>query len=716
MLPSTLGFRRSTVSERFGRSAIVAVLLLIVQMSLSGVPPSEAVEQFHILSRWPGSTPEHYYWDGSQWRGWNVIGGKQITSPPGVTSSQGQLQLFAVGTDSHVYQARWDGTSWNGWFDLNCCFANVAATDYSGYLIVVAQGTDNHLYLSYFDPRVNQWFGWYDLASNVFGRPAVTSYNGQLHIFVIAGDNNYYQYFYDGQRFNGFFKVGGPFAAGPAAAVYHGQLYVFGPGNDGNLYHEFFDGQQWNGFFNDNAPAGTTIEGSVGAATYGSDLLLAVVRGQNGSLYVRVFGGNFGTVFYGPLGQALSGPGATNHQGAGNPGGPNHPPTLSSVQASRLVHSFGRDDSFRSEGLTGRPGVNALQALLAPATGVTLTNTALVTAASALADCCTLLVAEGAADPDGNPVVFHWQAVTGTFYSTGSANSGGFPFGAKITDILVYNRNSVFWEAPSIGFPVLFWNLMGGLTNVGVKVTDVPTTGQPLSSDTKFVALEWDRTIHLDGVTVTTSRRLPSNDPHHPGGIELQFLPVIKGNSANPGGLPVTLRIECNNRVSDVVDGVAGAPAICQYDADQENQQVTITAIATVGGNFIFPPTGSALDLHRSRGCTYGTTTPITIKLSTNACNDTVVAGGDTPETHIVEMGQSHGTFQFDWETYTIADRIVVTYQGNTLFDTGCVGANGIEHLTYSGSSTSVTVQVFPNCNGGTTGTQWTFTVHCPTP
>lgn len=700
----------------FAAWVLIALVALASQFPLMMASQAEAVEQLHILSRWPGDVPEHYYWDGTQWQGWNVIGGKKITSPPGVTSSQGQVQLFAVGQDSHIYQAVWNGSSWNGWFDFTCCFATVAAADYFGYLIVVAQGTDNGLYLAYFDPTANKWNGWFSLASNVFGRPAVTTYNGQLHIFVVAGDDNYYQYFYDGQKWNGFFNIGGPFASGPAATAYHSQLHVFGPGFDGNLYEEYFDGQKWIGFFNQGAPSGTTIEGSVGATTYGSDLLLAVVRGANFSLYIRVFGGNYGNQFFGPLGQAVGGPGATNHQSGG--GGTNHPPTLGSVMATRLVHSFGRDDSLRSEGLKGRPGVNALEPLLAPAI-ITLTGTPnpIVTAAAALADCCTLLVAEGASDPDGNPVVFNWQAVTGTFYSTGSAGSGGFPFGAKITDVSVYTRNSVFWEAPSIGFPVLFWNLMGGLTNVGVKVTDVPSSGPPLSSDTKFVALEWDRTIHLE-LSFSSSRRLPANDPHYPNGIELKLLATITGNSANLGGQPgATIRVECGNRDNTVKDVpfVAGVPIDCQYRADEENSQVTITAVVTGGGGFISPPTGPGLDRWRSRGCTVGTTDTEQVKVKVTACNDQVFAGSDTPETHVVEMGKTGGTFQFDWETFSQEDRIVVTYEGRTLFDTGCVGAHGTEHLTYSGSSTNVTVQVFPNCKGGT-GTAWNFKVYCPTP
>lgn len=94
-------------------------------------------------------------------------------------------------------------------------------------------------------------------------------------------------------------------------------------------------------------------------------------------------------------------------------------------------------------------------------------------------------------------------------------------------------------------------------------------------------------------------------------------------------------------------------------------------------------------------------------------CSSTQNAGGDTPDTRTIELGKSAGTFNFTYETYSQQDRILVRYQGNTLFDTGCVGANGTKTLTYSGSATQITVQVIPNCAGGS-GTAWNYSVACP--
>src|SRR5262249_45486254 len=183
--------------------------------------------------------------------------------------------------------------------------------------------------------------------------------------------------------------------------------------------------------------------------------------------------------------------------------------------------------------------------------------------------------------------------------------------------------SGVLWEAPVMGLAIVCWKLMGGLSKVGVHVTDVPTSGQPLSSPTQFLALEWGRTVHLD-VTYVTSQRLAMNDPNYPNGIEMEFLATPQGNF-DPGGLPITIRFECGGR-DDLVreqPPVPGVPFRCHYHSDEEGSQITVTAVATVGGGFISPPDGPGLDRWKSLGCTVGSTDTELVKLPTVvACND----------------------------------------------------------------------------------------------
>lgn len=99
-------------------------------------------------------------------------------------------------------------------------------------------------------------------------------------------------------------------------------------------------------------------------------------------------------------------------------------------------------------------------------------------------------------------------------------------------------------------------------------------------------------------------------------------------------------------------------------------------------------------------------------------CGNVTEAGGDEPEGHEHELGLTRGEFIFSYETYSIKDHMVVVYEGNTLFDTGCVGTQGYQSATiqYEGSSHKVWVHVLPNCEGDTTGTAWEYQITCPEP
>lgn len=89
------------------------------------------------------------------------------------------------------------------------------------------------------------------------------------------------------------------------------------------------------------------------------------------------------------------------------------------------------------------------------------------------------------------------------------------------------------------------------------------------------------------------------------------------------------------------------------------------------------------------------------------------IQGGDTPEQHKIDLGSTKGTFQFDYDTYSIKDKIEILYEGQKIFDTGCVGKSESQSLKYEGTTSKIDVIVSPNCSGQS-GTQWNFAVHCP--
>jgi len=120
-----------------------------------------------------------------------------------------------------------------------------------------------------------------------------------------------------------------------------------------------------------------------------------------------------------------------------------------------------------------------------------------IAARASLPSSTSLVVAEGASDPDGgpNPLRYEWRRppVGATLYSTGSQGSA-YVAGAVIKNLSQYNRNSVIYEAPDIQWPVLDSNTsIGGLQNVQARVSDGDKT-----SPWRFHPLQYDRKVQLD--------------------------------------------------------------------------------------------------------------------------------------------------------------------------------------------------------------------------
>jgi hypothetical protein len=115
-------------------------------------------------------------------------------------------------------------------------------------------------------------------------------------------------------------------------------------------------------------------------------------------------------------------------------------------------------------------------------------------------------------------------------------------------------------------------------------------------------------------------------------------------------------------------------------------------------------------------------------------CNSTLHSGANSPSSFEIEMGQNEGSTRLYMNTYTVPDNIQVYYEGKAIRGTGCFGTatlagcqstpwgivccegNGWCSIPVAygpGNSTSLVVEVEPNCSG-TPDTQWEFRLACP--
>jgi hypothetical protein len=112
--------------------------------------------------------------------------------------------------------------------------------------------------------------------------------------------------------------------------------------------------------------------------------------------------------------------------------------------------------------------------------------------------------------------------------------------------------------------------------------------------------------------------------------------------------------------------------------------------------------------------CHTVTTTRRPRQPSPDECNGVVHAGENTPEVHHIKLGKTSGTLTMYFQLYDVPDRILVSYEGRLLWDTGCTGGTATGPIgSYSGRSDILDVHVFPNC-AGAINTAWEFKVFCP--
>jgi len=139
---------------------------------------------------------------------------------------------------------------------------------------------------------------------------------------------------------------------------------------------------------------------------------------------------------------------------------------------------------------------------------------------------------------------------------------------------------------------------------------------------------------------------------------------------------------------------------------DVLNVAVGILDAANTGNN-------SFLTSFANSGSSGSSSSQQTVRHQSN-CNDQQQAGGDAAEVHTIDLGQSSGSFVFDYNVYSVKDQIIVAQGNRTIYNTGCVSGSKSVTLKLSGYGNRVTVRVNPNCSSSTSGTKWNFTVHCP--
>jgi len=81
------------------------------------------------------------------WHDWQDLGGVIIGAPAAASWQSGRLDVFARGTNNHMYHKWWDG-QWHDWQDLGGVIIGAPAAVSWGpnRIDCFAAGTNNHMY------------------------------------------------------------------------------------------------------------------------------------------------------------------------------------------------------------------------------------------------------------------------------------------------------------------------------------------------------------------------------------------------------------------------------------------------------------------------------------------------------------------------------------------------------------------------------------------
>ena len=247
------------------------------------------------------------------------------------------------------------------------------------------------------------------------------------------------------------------------------------------------------------------------------------------------------------------------------------------------------------------------------------------------------------------------------------------------------NCDPAAWTATATNAPFVTLNPASGSGNGSVTLNIAANTGGPRNG-----------TITIANQTITVTQN---------AACIFSISPSSLTAPATGAALSVSVAVGPAGCAPATWTASSGASFITVSPANGTgNGSVTLTVSANTGGQ----RTGNVTIA--------GQTATVSQSAAAAPCNSQQIAGGDIAETRTIELGRTSGTFTFTYDTAAIEDRMIVRYQNAVLFDTGCIGTQGLrtQSITFSGTSSTVTVEVTPNCRVPGSGTAWGFVLSCP--
>jgi hypothetical protein len=120
---------------------------------LGGITSAPAVtswgnNRLDVFARGADNKLIHKFYNGSNWSGWNDLGGTLKSSPTAVSCQENRIDVFAVGTDNGVWTRTYRNGSWSNWATIGGASTSspVVCASPNKKLYVICRGEPDELY------------------------------------------------------------------------------------------------------------------------------------------------------------------------------------------------------------------------------------------------------------------------------------------------------------------------------------------------------------------------------------------------------------------------------------------------------------------------------------------------------------------------------------------------------------------------------------------
>ena len=246
-------------------------------------PVDEGGTRLDVVRRTADGSLRTNTWNGFSWTGWARMDGIALYEPETVSSPNGDIDVFAVGTDRALWRRRWTASSgWSPWKRLGGTLTSAPGAVLSGAdrFDVFARGGDDALWMT--TVTGESWSGWSSLGGTLTSQPDVSSSApGRLDVFARGGDNALWQRTYAG-GWGSWTSLGGVLATGPGAVSSASErIDVLAAGADGALWSRSWSGG-WGGWHR----IGGVLTSSPRAVSRAPGLLDVLASGADDGTYV----------------------------------------------------------------------------------------------------------------------------------------------------------------------------------------------------------------------------------------------------------------------------------------------------------------------------------------------------------------------------------------------------------------------------------------------